>query len=240
MLVFRTMFLSTKETSVNEKAKTDLTRRDFLVASGAGALALGAAEASGKEEAPLPRKTLGRTGVKVPVLGLGTAPIGFRKEKEAIEFYNRCIDRGLTYLDTAPELGGYGKAQAYLGQTVQKYGRTTGFQSGVVAGLAVAVDVCYLPFLNFCLQEARFVNQISITPGTFSGPGDSGSLIVSQDGNQPVALLFAGGDGLTIGNPIDVVLQRFGPRGANGKPPVWVRSCSTVTTSLPFEPNSGT
>ena len=101
-------------------------------------------------------------------------------------------------------------AAAYIGQPVQKYGRTTGLQSGVVAGLDVAVDVCYLPLLNFCLQEARFVNQISITPGAFSGPGDSGSLIVSQDGNQPVALLFAGGDGLTIGTPIDVVLQRFG------------------------------
>ena len=74
----------------------------------------------------------------------------------------------------------------------------------------MAVDVCYLLLFNFCLQEARFVNQISITPGAFSGPGDSGSLIVSQDGNQPVALLFAGGDGLTIGIPIDVVLQRFG------------------------------
>ena len=40
-------------------------------------------------------------------------------------------------------------------------------------------------------------------PGPFSAPGDSGSLIVTQGGNQPVALLFAGGDGLTIGSPID-------------------------------------
>ena len=30
-----------------------------------------------------------------------------------------------------------------------------------------------------------------------------------------------------------------GPSGAKGKPPVWSSTCSTVTTSLPFVPNSG-
>ena len=50
------------------------------------------------------------------------------------------------------------------------------------------------------LRQPRYVQR----------PGDSGSLIVTQGGNQPVALLFAGGDGLTIGSPIDPILQRFG------------------------------
>ena len=49
--------------------------------------------------------------------------------------------------------------------------------------------------LQFCLEDARFVDQIAITPDAFSAGGDSGSLIVTQGGNQPVALLFAGGDG---------------------------------------------
>jgi hypothetical protein len=57
--------------------------------------------------------------------------------------------------------------------------------------------------------EARYVNQIAVSPGTFSAPGDSGSLMVTQSGNQPVALLFAGDGTLTIGNPIIPVLQRF-------------------------------
>jgi hypothetical protein len=100
--------------------------------------------------------------------------------------------------------------QAYLGQAVQKYGRTTGLQLGTVEGIDVSVDVCYLLLFNVCLEQARFVNQVSVSPGTFSAPGDSGSLIVTQGGNQPVALLFAGGEGLTIGNPIDAVLQHFG------------------------------
>ncbi len=108
--------------------------------------------------------------------------------------------------------------QAFIGQAVQKYGRTTGLQLGNVAEINVTVDVCYVVFFDFCLEDARFVNQISVTPGPFSAPGDSGSLIVTQGGNQPVALLFAGGEGLTIGNPIDLVLQRFGVT-IDGSPP---------------------
>jgi aryl-alcohol dehydrogenase-like predicted oxidoreductase len=99
---------------------TDLSRRDFLLTSSAGALALTAGEGAGADErTPLPKKTLGQTGVKVPIIGLGTAPAGFRKEKEAIAFYNQCIDSGITYLDTAPESGGYGKAQKYLGEVLK-------------------------------------------------------------------------------------------------------------------------
>src|SRR5262245_12835142 len=100
--------------------ESDLSRRDFLLATGgAGALAL-AAEAADKDKSLLPQKVLGRTGVKVPALGLGTAPAGFRKEKEAVAFYHQCIDSGITYLDTAPEFTGYGKAQAYLGHVLKE------------------------------------------------------------------------------------------------------------------------
>src|SRR5262245_2751618 len=98
----------------------DLSRRDFLLAGSAGALALAPGEAGAAEGAKaLPQTTLGRPGVKVPILGLGTAPAGFRKEKEAVAFYNQCIDAGLTYLDTAPEFTGYGKAQPYLGEVLK-------------------------------------------------------------------------------------------------------------------------
>jgi hypothetical protein len=131
-------------------------------------------------------------------------------------------------------------APASIGQAVQKYGRTTGHQLGTVAEINLTVDVCYLVIFEFCLQEAQFVNQISVSPGTFSAPGDSGSLIVTQGGNQPVALLFAGGDGLTIGSPIDVVLQRFGvtidgstpPDGPPGAPTSLSASSGDTSASL--------
>jgi aryl-alcohol dehydrogenase-like predicted oxidoreductase len=67
---------------------------------------------------PLPTRILGRTGVQVPILGLGTAPAGHRPEEQAIPFFQRCLDAGLTHVDTGPQVGGYGLAQRYLGEVV--------------------------------------------------------------------------------------------------------------------------
>ncbi|HEV3261701.1 MAG TPA: aldo/keto reductase [Gemmataceae bacterium] len=102
------------------RAPQDVSRRDFLRATGAcTALALtGGTRAN--EKGRLPTKVLGRTKVKVPILGLGTAPAGHRREKEAVAFYHQCIDNGLTYLDTAPAFAGYGKAQVYLGHVLKE------------------------------------------------------------------------------------------------------------------------
>jgi aryl-alcohol dehydrogenase-like predicted oxidoreductase len=70
---------------------------------------------------PLPRRVLGRTGIELPVLGLGTAPSGHRPEKEAVAFYRRCLDAGVTHLDTGPARGGFGNAQTYLGQVLPEW-----------------------------------------------------------------------------------------------------------------------
>src|SRR5437870_1225320 len=99
--------------------KQGVSRRKFLQAAGTGAaLALTADTAAAEAKATLPQKVLGGTGVKVPVLGLGTAPAGFRARKEAVAFYHQSIDRGITYIDTAPEFAGYGRAQVYLGEVL--------------------------------------------------------------------------------------------------------------------------
>src|SRR3954466_7581312 len=60
---------------------------------------------------PLPHRPLGRTGVSVPVLGYGTAPLGHIKLMDAplihksARLLNHAIDRGITYLDTSPDYG---------------------------------------------------------------------------------------------------------------------------------------
>src|SRR5262249_56765087 len=102
-------------------------------------------------------------------------------------------------------------ATATIGMSVQKYGRTTGLQLGTVQDVGMMVDVCYFPLGDVCFPgyEARYVDQIAVSPGTFSAPGDSGSLIVTQGGNQPVGILFAGDGTLTIGNPFGAGLRRF-------------------------------
>lgn len=94
---------------------------------------------------------------------------------------------------------------------VKKYGRTTGLTSGLITAINATVNVGY------DTGTARFVNQILIEPGGFSAGGDSGSLVVADgkgrskaDDRKPVGLLFAGSATLTVANPIDAVLSRFG------------------------------
>ena len=68
----------------------------------------------------VPRRVLGRTGVEIPVLALGTAPSGHRPEKETVAFYHECLDAGVTHIDSGPRCGGYGNAQVYLGQVLRE------------------------------------------------------------------------------------------------------------------------
>src|SRR5688500_13042088 len=54
------------------------------------------------------QRTLGKTGVKVPLIGYGTAPLGKTDKipaEKGIECLNHAIDRGITYLDTSPDYG---------------------------------------------------------------------------------------------------------------------------------------
>jgi hypothetical protein len=100
-----------------------------------------------------------------------------------------------------------------IGMAVEKMGRTTCFTTGVIAQLNANLSVNYSETKKPKL--AKFVNQIVVTgkKGNFGGPGDSGSLIVTQDScPRAVALLFAGSaDGsLTFANPIPAVLSKLG------------------------------
>jgi hypothetical protein len=115
----------------------------------------------------------------------------------------------LDTLGNSTPAGSYGKpssttATAFVGLAVKKQGRTTGLTHGQVYAINASVNVGYDS------GTARFVNQIVITPGTFSAGGDSGSLIVTGTGENPVGLLFAGSSSYTIANPIDLVLSYFG------------------------------
>ena len=106
---------------------------------------------------------------------------------------------------------------AAVGMSVMKYGRTTGQTDGKVDAINATVNVNY----GSPNGTALFVGQVIIKgkKGSFSAGGDSGSFIVSSDGNHPVALLFAGSSTVTIGNPIDAVLAHFGVTVDDGSAP---------------------
>src|SRR5213083_3009147 len=132
--------------------------------------------------------------------------------------------------------GVFDNESALLGLAVQKYGRTTKATHGQITGINATVTVCYEVLFGFCIKSAQFVDQLVIEPGTFSGGGDSGSLIVTDDGSKnPVALLFAGSSAQTIANRIDLVMNRSGVHvdGGNSPPPAPVRDVAITSVTAP-------
>jgi aryl-alcohol dehydrogenase-like predicted oxidoreductase len=69
----------------------------------------------------LPQRPLGKTGVVVPIIGYGTAPLGKIKIMDApllnksAKLLNHAIDLGITYLDTSPDYG----SQPKLGEVMK-------------------------------------------------------------------------------------------------------------------------
>lgn len=95
---------------------------------------------------------------------------------------------------------------AFVGQSVQKYGRTSSLTKGNVSGINATV------LISYSSGTARFVNQIIVgSKKPFIKSGDSGSLLITDPSANPVGLLFAGtSSGTTaIANPIDLVLNAF-------------------------------
>jgi hypothetical protein len=98
-----------------------------------------------------------------------------------------------------------------VGRGVAKSGRTTGLTCSAISSVNTTVSVQYQ---KGCGSGKKFTvsysNQVVINSTTFSAGGDSGSLIVTSDTAQPVALLYAGSSSSTIGNPIGDVVRALG------------------------------
>ena len=126
---------------------------------------------------------------------------------------------------------------ASLGMGVAKSGRSTGLTCSTV--LAVAVSVNAVQYQKGCNTGATFdvnyTNQVDVDGGSFSAQGDSGSLIVSQSTADPVALLYAGSDTDTVGNPVGDVLNFFAS-GGNAMTFVGGGAHVVIGCSLPNKP----
>lgn len=89
-------------------------RREFVKAAtviGAASLATAAQE--------IPKRTLGKTGLKVSILGLGGARIGnLPDEKQAVDVVRKCYDMGVNYFDCA-SAGAYGLSQTRYGAALK-------------------------------------------------------------------------------------------------------------------------
>ena len=97
-----------------------MNRREFINTLTAGIIVspvLGSAETS----TPMPSRELGKTGIKVPILGFGSGSrfLMYTDEDKAIEAVNKAIDLGITYIDTAHAYGN-GKSEERIGRVMLK------------------------------------------------------------------------------------------------------------------------
>ena len=92
-----------------------------------------------------------------------------------------------------------GVREVEIGMRVKKSGRTTGITTGVVRVIKATLKVSLGD-----VGEAYFADQIVTT--AMAEPGDSGSLVVTEDGDA-VGLLGAGSDQATICSRIQNVLE---------------------------------
>jgi hypothetical protein len=115
-------------------------------------------------------------------------------------------------LGTGTPPDGYGTPKSTtvppaVNMAVEKYGRTTSLTNGTITGINATVNVGY------STGTATFVGQIIVqSRKAFIKAGDSGSLLVTNPGTNPVGLLFAGNQNGTyaVANHIGDVLSALG------------------------------
>jgi hypothetical protein len=142
--------------------------------------------------------------------------------------------------DSAPPEGGSGTTGT-LAQLVAKSGRSTGLTCSAIDSVNTNTSVSYTVNCDGTGStfSVNYSNQIDVLGGDFSAEGDSGSLIVTQGEANPVALLYAGSDSDTVGNPVGDVLNFF-KSGSSSVTFVGGAAHTVVGCTLPNAPASAT
>src|SRR6266481_6339088 len=129
---------------------------------------------------------------------------------------------------------------ATVGMQVAKSGRTTGLTCSSVLSINFSTTVTYT---KGCGKSTTFPvtypSLVQVLGGNFSSEGDSGSLIVTQNNADAVALLFAGSDQDVVGNAISDVLNSSKFLGAGNAVPTVVGSATphaVIGCTLPAKP----
>ena len=129
---------------------------------------------------------------------------------------------------------------ASINMAVAKSGRSTGLTCSTVLSTNTTTVVQYQKGCGTgTMFPETFTNQVEVAGGSFSGPGDSGSLIVTENTADPVALLYAGSDRDTVGNPVSAVLGFFQGAGA-AVTFVGGAAHQVIGCTLPLKPASAT
>ncbi len=155
-----------------------------------------------------------------------------------ILFLGATTDANNVPLPAAPHAGS--GVAASLSMAVTKSGRSTGLTCSTVLSTNATASVQYQKGCGTgTMFSETFTNQVDVAGGSFSAAGDSGSLIVTQNTADPVALVFAGSDADTVGNPVSDVLNFF-QSGGNSVTFVGGATHQVIGCTLPVKPASAT
>jgi hypothetical protein len=129
---------------------------------------------------------------------------------------------------------------ASVNMAVAKSGRTTGLTCSTVLAVNTNTIVAYNKNCDGsgASFKVTYDNQVQILGGDFSAGGDSGSLIVTQNTADPVALLYGGSDTDTVANPVGPVLNFFAS-GGNSVTFVGGTAHQVIGCTLPNAPQTG-
>lgn len=143
-------------------------------------------------------------------------------------------------LPGAPQAGsGLPVSSVSINQQVAKSGRSTGLTCSAIEATNISTSVDYTVNCDGTGTKftVQYTNQIGVLGGDFSAQGDSGSLVVTQDSANPVALLYAGSDTDSVANPVADVLNFF-HSGSNSMTFVGGAAHSVIGCTLPHAPQS--
>ena len=104
-----------------EQKNTGVTRREFLEMGVAASLAAGAEKIAwaADTKSEVPRRTLGRTGEKVSMVGLGGYHIGKQAdEQESIRIIRTALDSGINFLDNCWDYND-GQSEVRMGKALR-------------------------------------------------------------------------------------------------------------------------
>jgi hypothetical protein len=123
---------------------------------------------------------------------------------------------------------------------VAKVGRTTGLTCSSIVTINFSSSVTYAQNCDGSgtTFPVNYTDLVQVTGGQFGAPGDSGSLIVTQDTAEGVALLVGGNDQDAIGNAITDVLGFFTANGGSATTLVGGAKHAVLGCTLPTKPTS--
>jgi aryl-alcohol dehydrogenase-like predicted oxidoreductase len=104
-----------------KNGKDGISRREFVGLAVAATVATSAEKLVWAVDAQtgMPRRTLGRTGEKVSLMGLGGSHIGRQKdEQESIQIIRTAIDNGVNFLDNCWDYNG-GESEVRMGKALR-------------------------------------------------------------------------------------------------------------------------